>query len=72
MVRSQLTLRQVAEFAEVFYRGDNVKEVSKNVQTRQIQIIEYQRFFVLQNVLFVYHLQNVGIQLSGFVGSEHS
>ena len=41
VVKSQLTLRQVAEFAEVFYREDKVRKVSKNVQTRQIQIIEY-------------------------------
>ena len=38
---SQLTLRQVAESAEVSYRADNVRKVSQNVQTRQLQIIEY-------------------------------
>ena len=41
VVKSQLTLRQVAEFAEVHYRGDNVMKVPQNVQTRQMQIIEY-------------------------------
>ena len=41
VVKSQLTLRQVAEFAEVHYRGDNVMKVSQNLQTRQMQIIEY-------------------------------
>ena len=41
VVKSQLTLRQVAEFAEVSCRGDNVTEVPQNVLTRQIQIIEY-------------------------------
>ena len=41
VIKSQLTLRQVAEFAEVHYRGDNVMKVSQNLQTRQMQIIEY-------------------------------